>query len=160
MVDSTIPLDETDEESLSIIQDKNVIILLNKSDLSTVVEESAMEDLMEKVIPDRKNVQIVKTSTKDNTGIDIFEKTIKDMFFEGKLSTDSEVVITNIRHKQALIETKKSLSMVEDSLNMGMPEDFYSIDLMSAYASLGSIIGEEVDDDLVNEIFSKFCMGK
>lgn len=160
VVDSTIPLDETDEEILSIVQDKNVIILLNKSDLSTVVEESAMEDLMEKVIPDRKNVQIVKTSTKDNTGIDIFEKTIKDMFFEGKLSTDSEVVITNIRHKQALIETKKSLSMVEDSLNMGMPEDFYSIDLMSAYASLGSIIGEEVDDDLVNEIFSKFCMGK
>lgn len=160
VVDSTIPLDETDEEILSIIQDKNVIILLNKSDLSTVVEESAMENLMEKVIPDRKNVQIVKTSTKDNTGIDIFEKTIKDMFFEGKISTDSEVVITNIRHKQALIETKKSLSMVEDSLNMGMPEDFYSIDLMSAYASLGSIIGEEVDDDLVNEIFSKFCMGK
>ena len=160
VVDSTIPLDETDEEILSIIQDKNVIILLNKSDLSTVVEESAMENLMEKVIPDRKNVQIVKTSTKDNTGIDIFEKTIKDMFFEGKLSTDSEVVITNIRHKQGLIETKKSLSMVEDSLNMGMPEDFYSIDLMSAYASLGSIIGEEVDDDLVNEIFSKFCMGK
>lgn len=160
VVDSTIPLDETDEEILSIIQDKNVIILLNKSDLSTVVEESAMENLMGKVIPDRKNVQIVKTSTKDNTGIDIFEKTIKDMFFEGKLSTDSEVVITNIRHKQALIETKKSLSMVEDSLNMGMPEDFYSIDLMSAYASLGSIIGEEVDDDLVNEIFSKFCMGK
>ena len=160
VVDSTIPLDDTDREILSIIKEKNVIVLLNKSDLSTVVEENAMNQMIEEIIPDHKNIQLVKTSTKENTGIDAFEKAIKDMFFEGQLQNDHEIMITSIRHKQALIDAKQSLSMVKNSLEMGMPEDFYSIDLMSAYASLGSIIGEEVDDDLVNEIFSKFCMGK
>ena len=73
---------------------------------------------------------------------------------------NEEVIITNMRHKQALEEARDSLLMVKKSLEDEMPEDFYSIDLMSAYASLGYIIGEEVGEDLVNEIFSKFCMGK
>lgn len=82
------------------------------------------------------------------------------MFFGGMLSFNEEVVITSMRHKQALEEARDSLLMVKKSLEDEMPEDFYSIDLMSAYASLGLIIGEEVGEDLVNEIFSKFCMGK
>ena len=65
-----------------------------------------------------------------------------------------------MRHKEALREAKESMLQVRESIRMGMPEDFYSIDLMSAYASLGTIIGEEVGEDLVNEIFGKFCMGK
>ena len=69
-------------------------------------------------------------------------------------------MITNIRHKTALADAKNSLSMVLASIESGMPEDFYSIDLMNAYEKLGLIIGESVEDDLVNEIFSKFCMGK
>ena len=82
------------------------------------------------------------------------------MFFSGARSMNEEVIITNMRHKQALEEARDSLLMVKKSLEDEMPEDFYSIDLMSAYASLGYIIGEEVGEDLVNEIFSKFCMGK
>ena len=82
------------------------------------------------------------------------------MFFKGEISFDHEILITNLRHKEALQETLESLKLVEKSLHAGMPEDFYSIDLMNAYSSLGKIIGEEVSDDLVNEIFSKFCMGK
>ena len=70
------------------------------------------------------------------------------------------IYITNQRHKEALVEAYDSLKMVQKSLEDEMPEDFYSIDLMSAYAALGRIIGEEVGEDLVNEIFSKFCMGK
>ena len=85
---------------------------------------------------------------------------IKDMFFHGKLSYNDEVCITNMRHKEAIEDAKESMMQVRKSLEMDMPEDFYSIDMMSAYASLGTIIGEEVGDDLVNEIFSKFCMGK
>ena len=88
------------------------------------------------------------------------EQEIKNMFFEGELSFNDEVYITNMRHKTALEEALDSLKMVENSIEMQMPEDFFSIDLMNAYESLGSIIGEAVGEDLVNEIFSKFCTGK
>ena len=82
------------------------------------------------------------------------------MFFGGELSFNDEVYITNARHKEALEEAAQSLSMVRRSIEDGMPEDFFSIDLMNAYEELGSIIGEAVGEDLVNEIFSKFCTGK
>ena len=82
------------------------------------------------------------------------------MFFRGEISFENEVYITNLRHKEALQDARDSLLMVEKSLKEDLPEDFYSIDLMGAYASLGRIIGEEVSDDLIEEIFSKFCMGK
>ena len=82
------------------------------------------------------------------------------MFFNGKIAVNDEIYITSQRHKEALIEAYDSMQLVLSSLADYMPEDFYSIDLMSAYASLGRIIGEEVGEDLVNEIFSKFCMGK
>ena len=82
------------------------------------------------------------------------------MFFAGSLSFNDEIYITNIRHKNALMEAEQSLMMVEQSIMDDMPEDFFSIDLMNAYESLGFIIGESLGEDLVNEIFSEFCMGK
>ena len=85
---------------------------------------------------------------------------IKNMFFQGYLKSNRQIVITNLRHKEALLEAFDSLKMVKKSIEVGMPEDFYSIDLMNAYSALGKITGEEVGEDLVNEIFSKFCMGK
>ena len=88
------------------------------------------------------------------------EKEIKEMFFSGKVTFNDEVYITNIRQKTALQEALRSLKLVQQSIEDDMPEDFYSIDLMNAYEELGTIIGEAVEDDLVNEIFSKFCMGK
>ena len=155
VVDSSVPLDDSDREIISVIQDKKVIILLNKSDLETKVSEEELKDLFH-----NKDIALVRTSTKESTGMEEFEEIIKDMFFHGQIKANEEVVITNMRHKEALVEAEKSLQMVMDSLEMHMPEDFYSIDLMSAYTSLGTIIGEEVDEDLVNEIFTKFCMGK
>lgn len=155
VVDASVPLDENDQEIIPLIQSKNTIILLNKSDLECIVEE---EELLSQIASD--NVRIIKTSTRENTGIDILEENIKDMFFHGKIKMNDEVVITNLRHKAALQDACDSLYQVRKSLEDEMPEDFYSIDLMSAYASLGTIIGEEVGEDLVNEIFSKFCMGK
>ena len=89
-----------------------------------------------------------------------FEEMVKNMFFHGEISYNDEIFITNMRHKEAIMDAYDSMLQVEESLMNDMPEDFYSIDLMSAYSSLGSIIGEEVEEDLVNEIFSKFCMGK
>ena len=155
VVDSSVALDESDEEILDLIRGKKCIVLLNKTDLVPVVEE---EELRKKLRD--AEISVIRTSTRDNTGIEEFENTIKEMFFSGALSMNEEVIITNMRHKQALEEARDSLLMVKKSLEDEMPEDFYSIDLMSAYASLGYIIGEEVGEDLVNEIFSMFCMGK
>ena len=152
VVDSSTPLDENDEEIIASIQDKNAIILLNKSDLHQVTTK---EMLKEKI--DRKTIEI---SAKEQTGLEELETAIQEMFFHGKISFNDEVYITNVRHKNALEETAKSLQMVINSIENGMPEDFFSIDLMNAYEELGSIIGESVGEDLVNEIFSKFCMGK
>lgn len=154
VVDSSVPIDENDIEIMDLIQNKKCIVLFNKSDLKSKVSIDELKNKLD------KNVIIVKTSTKENTGIDEFENAVKDLFLNGKISVDNEIMITNLRHKEALQETLESLIQVEKSLEAQMPEDFYSIDLMSAYGSLGKIIGEEVEDDLVNEIFSKFCMGK
>lgn len=154
VVDSSVPIDENDIEIINLIQDKKCIILFNKSDLKSKVSIDELKNKLD------KNAIIVKTSTKENTGIDEFENAVEELFFNGEISFDNEIMITNLRHKEALQETLESLIQVEKSLEAKMPEDFYSIDLMSAYGNLGKIIGEEVEDDLVNEIFSKFCMGK
>lgn len=153
VVDASCPLDENDDEIMTLIADKKVIVLLNKTDLEQVVNEDEIYSKM-------TQVSVIKTSTKENTGIDEFEHTVKQLFFGGEIAVNDEIYITNQRHKQALAEAYESMEMVLKSLADQMPEDFYSIDLMSAYASLGRIIGEEVGEDLVNEIFSKFCMGK
>lgn len=160
VVDASVELDESDKEIISLIGDKNAIILLNKTDLSTVVDEDKLMELINEIVPEHKKIVMIRTSTKDSTGIDIFEDTVKEMFFAGDIRVNDEIVITNMRHKAALQDAFDSLKMVKQSLLDDMSEDFYSIDLMSAYASLGTIIGEEVGEDLVNEIFSKFCMGK
>lgn len=157
VVDSSRPLDENDRQIVELIRDKKVIVLLNKTDLDIVVTEDSFRDSFE---IGKSKTYFIRTSTKENVGIDEFESVVCEMFFHGKLKMDDEVVITNMRHKQAIMEAYDSLMMVKQSLEDGMPEDFYSIDLMNAYSSLGMIIGEEVGEDLVNEIFSKFCMGK
>ena len=162
VVDSSVPLDENDEEIIKLIADKKIIVLLNKTDLDSKVSQEDIYEVFSNVIEayDKKDITVIKTSTKENIGIDEFELSIKNMFFNGKIAVNDEIYITSQRHKEALIEAYDSMQLVLSSLADYMPEDFYSIDLMSAYASLGRIIGEEVGEDLVNEIFSKFCMGK
>ena len=160
VVDASVELDDSDKEILSLLENKKAIILLNKTDLYSRVDEDQLNAFMEEVLPVHEKIVMIRTSTKENTGMDIFENTIKEMFFAGQLQNNNEIVITNMRHKEALMDVYESLKMVKKSIEEDMPEDFYSIDLMSAYASLGTIIGEEVGEDLVNEIFSKFCMGK
>ena len=85
---------------------------------------------------------------------------ISRMFRVGELISSGEVMVTSMRHKEALLSAKKALLLVQDSINSGMSEDFFSIDLMAAYSELGKIIGEQVEDDLVEEIFARFCLGK
>ena len=152
VVDTSTALDENDYEIMKLLQDRHAIVLLNKSDLTPV---TTVEDIRKHL--DKKMIAI---SAKEQTGIDELTEVIKEMFFSGAVTFNDEVYITNIRHKTALQEASRSLQLVLQSIEDGMPEDFYSIDLMNAYEELGSIIGEAVEDDLVNEIFSKFCMGK
>ncbi len=152
VVDTSTNLDENDFEIMELLKDRQAIVLLNKSDLKPV---TTAEELKEHI--DKKMIQI---SAKEQRGIEELEETIKELFFTGEVSFNDEVYITNIRHKNSLQEAYASLELVLRSIADDMPEDFYSIDLMNAYEELGVIIGEAVEDDLVNEIFSKFCTGK
>lgn len=176
VIDSSVPLDENDKEIFEMIKDKNVLILLNKSDLFPRVTEENIYDTASCVhkfhdlsnFPENQEEQdynkyknrIIRTSMKEKDGIDIFLKKVKEMFFHGDIVYNDEVYITNMRHKEALQDAYDSLMQVKESIAAKMPEDFYTIDFMNAYSKLGLIIGEAVEDDLVNEIFSKFCMGK
>ena len=152
VVDASREFDQNDYDIIELIRDKKTIILLNKSDLATVITKDMVKSIIDK--------PIVSISAKEEQGIEEFEEIIKNMFFHGELSFNDEVYITNIRHKAAIQDAYNSLQKVIVSIDNDMPEDFYSIDLLDAYESLGSITGETIGEDLVNEIFSKFCMGK
>lgn len=158
VVDSSGLLDENDHEIMEFIRGKRSIILLNKSDLKKKISEDEIRKICREYEMD--NVPVIEVSAKEERGIDRLEEVLKEMFYNGEISFNNEIYITNMRHKTALHNAKDSLSKVVESIENGMPEDFYSIDLMDAYETLGSITGEMVGEDLVNEIFSKFCMGK
>lgn len=152
VVDGSKDIDENDKEILEIIKNKKVIVLLNKTDINRVVDIEQLNEIPKE--------DIIEFSAKAGLGMDELEEKIKDMFYSGEITFNDQVYITNARHKEALENSYNSLLKVKESVDAGMPEDFYSIDLMDAYEQLGLIIGESVEDDLVNEIFSKFCMGK
>lgn len=152
VVDGSKDIDENDKEILEIIKNKKVIVLLNKTDIDRVVDIEQLNEIPKE--------DIIEFSAKAGLGMDELEEKIKDMFYSGEITFNDQVYITNSRHKEALENSYNSLLKVKESVDAGMPEDFYSIDLMDAYEQLGLIIGESVEDDLVNEIFSKFCMGK
>ncbi|MCB6201246.1 tRNA uridine-5-carboxymethylaminomethyl(34) synthesis GTPase MnmE [Extibacter muris] len=166
VIDASAPLDENDTQIFKMICGKPVIILLNKSDLDMMINKDKVLETYYAINPantkcdENKEIQVLEVSAKNQCGIGDFEKVVKDMFFEGNLSFNNEIYITNVRHKAALQDARNSLKKVIESIDSGMPEDFYSIDLLDAYESLGSITGDTMGEDLINEIFSKFCMGK
>lgn len=152
VVDSSQPLDENDQEIMELLRGRKSIVIYNKTDLASAVDMGSLRE--------KTGSQVIPVSVVEETGIEDLEKSIREMFFQGEISFDDEVYITNARHKTALEEAEKSLEMVTESIEAGMPEDFFSIDLMGAYEALGKILGESLGEDLVNEIFSKFCVGK
>lgn len=166
VVDASKELDENDNNILRMIFNKKATILLNKSDLEI---KTTKEKLQERIKEIKKftnseinlaEIPMIEISAKEEQGIQDLERTLKDMFLQGDISFNDEVLITNARQKKALTDAYVSMSKVKESIENQMPEDFYSIDLMDAYETLGSITGETIGEDLVNEIFSKFCMGK
>lgn len=152
VVDGGEDLDENDEKIMDWIEGKKAIVLLNKADLSMKVE---VDELKKKT-----GCPVVVISAREETGIEDLEKIVERMFLNGEIEKDDEVMITNTRHKSALESAFQSIKMVLQGVESGVPEDFLTIDLMEAYGKLGTIIGEAVGEDLVNEIFERFCMGK
>ena len=152
LFDSSLPLTGEDEEILRFIEHKKALVLLNKTDLAPVTTAAELSARVHK--------PVIEISAKKGEGINALEKSVRELFFSGGLRLNEQAVMTNVRHKEAVTEAAKSLSFVMESIENGMPEDFYTVDLMDAYASLGKIIGEEVGDDIVDAVFSRFCMGK
>ena len=152
VVDASLPLDENDEEILRMIRGRKALVLLNKSDLPPVVTK---EDLQT-----RTGERILSISALREEGMDQVAEAVRDMFDLGEVNYNDQVVITNIRHKKALEEAAASLELVENAVRDGLPEDFYTIDLTAAYEALGEILGESLEEDIINEIFDRFCMGK
>ncbi len=152
VADASRELDENDAAVIAMIREKKAVVLLNKSDLNRILTKEELEEKTEK--------QVFLISAKEEQGMEAFAEAVEKMFYQGLIDKKEEVFITNLRHKEALTEAKASLEKVMESLELQMPEDFYSIDLMNAYQALGEIIGEAVDEDLVNTIFKEFCMGK
>ncbi len=152
VVDSSKPLDENDRDIIKNLLEKKTIVLYSKTDLEPAIKIEEIQEMLE--------LPVIPVSAKEETGVRELEEKIREMFFSGEINFNDEVYITNERHRQELIKAKNSLALVKNSIEAGMPEDFFSIDLTDAYESLGRILGESMGEDLVNEIFSKFCMGK
>ena len=154
MVDSSVPLDENDDDIIDMLNNRHFMVLMNKSDLKTCVTNKELQDIF------GDDVVIINISATENKGMEDFEKALKEMFFKEDFLLNDEIVITNARQVNELNNALSSLKLVLKSIDDQMPEDFYTVDLTDAYTHLGLITGEEVGDDLANEIFSKFCMGK
>lgn len=154
VADSATALDENDREILEFLKEKKAIILLNKTDLEMVTTEEEIQKT------DCGRHPIIRISAKEHIGIESLEQSLKELFYNGELSFNNEIYITNARQKQALIQARESLEKVIESIEADMPEDFFSIDLMSAYEAFGTITGETTGENLVNEIFGRFCTGK
>ena len=154
MVDSSVDLDENDDEIINMLEFKNFLVLMNKSDLNIKVSKQDIADIL------GEDTNIISISAKENMGIDAFKDALRNIFYSKQININDEIIITNTRQINEINQCIQSILLVIDSIDNCMPEDFYSIDLQNAYSHLGFIIGEEIDDDVVDEIFSKFCMGK
>lgn len=153
VADSAKGLSEEDEEIMKAVKEKQSIVLFNKSDLSQAVSLEEARKFFD-------GLPVIPFSAREGTGLLELSKELSRLFFSGMLAFNDEIYITSARQKSALIKASESLRQVKAGIEQGMPEDFYSIDLMDAYETLGLITGDTVSEDLANEIFDKFCMGK
>lgn len=153
MLDASRKISEEDIQILDLVKDKKTIVILNKTDLN---REINLDDIEEKL----EQYKIIDMSIKDKTGINELEKVLKDMFFNGNINIDNDIYITSVRHKDSLLKAKESLMHVIESIEVGMPEDCYSIDLKNCYEFLGQITGDSLSESIIDKIFSEFCLGK
>ena len=163
ILDSSEDITENDMEIISSLADKNkkVITLLNKSDKDQVLDRERLNNILRNISSTQAgHMNIIEISAKTGSGLDTLRDKVSELFFSDEITFNNQVHITNSRQKSALIAARDSLERVQQSISDGMGEDFYTIDLMAAYEALGEIIGETLEDDLADKIFSEFCMGK
>lgn len=153
VIDQSQALNETDHELLKLTEEEQRIIVLNKSDLEPVVSLDEIEGLV-------GGSPVIATSMMDKSGIDDLENAIAQLFFQGETIEKDANYISNTRHIALLNETRQSLEDVINGLNMGMPVDLVQIDMTHAWETLGEITGDTMQDELLNELFSNFCLGK
>ena len=151
--DSSKELTEEDNEILKLIENKKSIILLNKNDLNSVISEND-----EKLKKASKN--ILKISALNRTGIDELYEKISELFNLNEINLDNDILITNVRHKNIISKSLENVKKANEALNMNMPIDIITIYIKEILEDLGEITGEVVTEDIINEIFSKFCLGK
>ncbi|KAJ49563.1 tRNA modification GTPase [Clostridium tetanomorphum] len=151
MLDSSRKLDNEDYEIIKYIKNRKYIVLLNKKDLDRKIDLDDLNDLDSKYI--------IETSAKTGTGLEGLKKSIKDLFFNGEIKS-SDVIITNTRYKQALIRAKESCKSAIETLKSTYAIDLASIDIRNAWLGLGEITGETLEEDIIDKIFSEFCLGK
>lgn len=159
VADRTQEFDETDIQTITdATKNKKLILLLNKSDLSG--ENRLDAEALRAQFPQLIVVETTMTGENAQDGLEDLKRAIAELFFSGALTPPEELFLTNTRQREAFSSANAALKQVAESIENGMSEDFFTVDLMGAYAALGEIIGEEVEDDLVDKIFSDFCMGK
>lgn len=154
VLDSSSKLSDDDMAAIETTINRRAIVILNKSDIDAVDRLSAGNI---RHLTDKK---IIEFSALRGTGLEELEKEIKEMFFNGEIDINDEIYITSMRQKTALTAAFSSLQLAMESSRAGMPEDIIAVDLTNAFEELGKITGETVGEDIINEIFAKFCMGK
>nr|WP_074351803.1 tRNA uridine-5-carboxymethylaminomethyl(34) synthesis GTPase MnmE [Proteiniborus sp. DW1] len=151
--DTSKELSEEDYDIIDLVKDKKAIILLNKSDLPSKLNE---EDII-KHLPNKK---IINTAISMNEGIDNLEETIEDMFLSTEVKISDNTIITNVRHRDQLLKAKDNIEDALNSLASGMPVDCIEVDIKNCWQNLGEITGDTVGEDIIDKIFSEFCIGK
>ncbi len=152
VIDAAEELSEEDREIFEITEKYPGVVLLNKTDLPKKIGLEHIKTV--------SNKEVIEFSALLGEGLEQLEQTIRQQVIQQKIETDRELYITNARQKEALIRAGESIQKVKESIEIGMPEDLYSIDLTDAYESLGKIIGETLEEDIIEKIFKDFCMGK
>ena len=154
MLDSSHNLENEDKEILSFIKNKKTIILLNKSDLEQKITPESLKQYIQ-------NTAILSVSVKQNKGLEQLTKRIKKIIFGGEVITADDGILGNVRHTNALYRAKQeAMQRALTTITTHMPEDFISMDLQQANAALGEITGDTVDEEIIDRIFTKFCLGK
>ena len=154
VADSSVPIDEWDRKILSMLSGRPIIALLNKSDLEMVTTPQQIRSII------GEEGLVLAVSAAEGSGIEELKKAIEERFYQGKIGFNDEVIITNVWHRDCLKRAENSLELLKTGLESQMPEDICAIDLTDCIDALGEITGETMREDLIDEIFGAFCMGK
>ncbi|GAB6099663.1 tRNA uridine-5-carboxymethylaminomethyl(34) synthesis GTPase MnmE [Halanaerocella petrolearia] len=153
VLDISRGISQEDRNLIAAIEDRDAVVIANKLDLDSGFDLEELEELV-------PNKPIVKTAAIDNQGIDKLEEVISDLVLAGEVQAEDQTLITNMRHKNALKRAKTGLLDVKETFEQGLPNDFLTIDLRGALEAIGEITGDTIGEDIIDQIFADFCLGK